>query len=151
MEKIGFIGLGSIGKPMCKRLIGAGYDVTVHDIRQEVQEELVRMGAKGASSPRQMAQTCGIIVSMVRNDSETEQIMTGPDGIMAGMPPGVLIVLMSTISPSLCKRMNDEVSMKGGSVIDAAVSGSLKGAEEGSLTIMAGGDKRDFDRGRPLI
>jgi 3-hydroxyisobutyrate dehydrogenase-like beta-hydroxyacid dehydrogenase len=154
MEKIGFIGLGIMGKPMCKRLINAGYDVTVYVRRKEVQEELVKMGAKAVDSPREMAKTCSMIITMVRNDKETEEVVEGRDGIICEPLDGVLLVLMSTISPGLCKRLSMVVSKKGGSVIDAPVSGAsggAKGSAEGTLTIMVGGDKHNFERSLPVL
>jgi 2-hydroxy-3-oxopropionate reductase len=154
MEKIGFIGLGIMGKPMCVRLINAGYDITLYDKRKEALEELVKMGAKGVDSPQKMVKTSSMIIIMVRDDKDTEEVVEGPDGIINEPLDGVLLVLMSTISPGLCKRLSLVVSKKGGSVIDAPVSGASGGppsAAEGTLTIMVGGEKRDFERSLPVL
>ncbi len=154
MEKIGFVGLGIMGKPMCKRLINAGYDVTVYDKRKEALDDLIEMGAKRVDYPREMAKTCSMIIVMVRNDKDTEEVVEGPDGIIHEPLDGMLLVLMSTISPSLCKRLSIVLSKKGASVIDAPVSGSsggVPGATEGTLTIMVGGEKPDFERSLPVL
>ena len=151
IEKVGFIGLGNMGKPMAKRLVNAGYDVTVYDIRKEAQDELVKMGATGVSSAQEVAKACSTIITMVWDDSETEEVIAGKNGIIGEPLNGMLIILMGTISIGLCRKMASIVSRKGGSVVDAPVSGAAKRAEEGTLSIMVDGDKHDFERCLPVL
>ena len=150
-NKVGFIGLGNIGIPMSKRLVTMGYDLTVHNRSKEAQDELVKMGAKGVASNREVAENCTLIISLVRDDTQTEEVIVGKDGIITGIQPGTLIIIGSTVSPGLCQRMAKVMSEKGGSLIDAGVSGGTLRAADGTLTIMVGGDKKDYDRALPIL
>lgn len=151
MEKVGFIGLGNLGKPMAKRLVTMGCDLTVYDIKEEPLNELVEMGAKGVASARQVAETCKLIIITVMDEAETEEVILGKDGIITTMKPGTVIAIMGTVSPRLCKRMDTEVAKKGSSVIDSPVSRGPGAPEVGTLTIMVGGRKQDYDRCLPVL
>jgi len=151
MEKVGFIGLGSLGMPMAKRLIHKGCDLTVYDIKKEQQAELIELGAKGAESSRQVAESCRLIFIAVMSEAETEDVILGEDGILSGMRPDTIIAVMGTVSPDLSKRMDVEAAKKGGSVLDTPVSRGPGAPEAGTMTIFVGGSKQDFDRCLPVL
>ncbi len=139
--KIGFIGLGEMGKGMAKNLVKKGFDLTVFDVREEPVTELVQMGAKKAGSPKEMAAVCDVVFSMVRDDAQTVDVIQGKDGVLQNIKSGSTIVISSTVSPSLCQRIAKEAAKKGVGVLDAPVSGAKAGAEGGTLTLMIGGDE----------
>ena len=138
--KVGFLGLGEMGKGMAKNLITRGCDLTVFDVREEPVNELKQMGAKTAGTPSDLAAASEVIFTMVRDDAQTEEVMWGKDGILEGIKSGSTIIIVSTASPSLCQRLAKEAGKNGVGVLDAPVSGAKAGAEAGTLTLMIGGD-----------
>ncbi|MBN1685413.1 MAG: NAD(P)-dependent oxidoreductase [Spirochaetales bacterium] len=146
MERIGFVGLGIMGKPMAKNLLKAGYDLTFYARRSEVIREMEAAGGKTAKSSKAVAEMTDIIVTIVTADAEVREVILGPDGVLEGASKGKLIVDMSTISPLTIREVADIASRKGVHVMDAPVSGGEPGAVAGTLTIIAGGDKQDFQR-----
>jgi 3-hydroxyisobutyrate dehydrogenase len=150
-DKIGFIGLGIMGKGMCKNLLKAGHPVVVFDLRSEPMKEVEALGATSARSPKEVAQLSEFVFSMVYNDSQTEAVFFGEDGLLQGATKGSTVIITSTISPLLCKRIAKEADKKGISVIDAPVSGAPMGAEAGTLSIMVGGKEEVLERCRPLL
>jgi 3-hydroxyisobutyrate dehydrogenase-like beta-hydroxyacid dehydrogenase len=155
--KVGFIGLGEMGKPMARNLIKNGYKLTLcGHIRKGPIEELKSLGAIVADSPEELAEANDVIVVMVRNIPQTEEVMLGEGvwkgkGIWQGAKEGSIIVLCSTLKPSYCRRLAEEGKKKGVFVLDGPVSGGFPQADAGTLTFMVGGDKEAFDRCRPIF
>src|ERR687896_1010301 len=151
-EKIGFIGLGIMGRPMAKNLMDAGYELVVHNRSPEKAEELAKEGnATAAGSPREVAQACDIVIAMLPDSPDVEAVVAGEGGVLEGIRDGALLVDMSTISPVVTKELSEKVREKGASMLDAPVSGGDVGAIEGALSIMVGGSEEDFERAKPLF
>jgi 2-hydroxy-3-oxopropionate reductase len=151
-EKVGFIGLGIMGRPMAKNLMEAGYELVVHNRSPEKAEELAKEGnATAAASPGQVAQACDIVITMLPDSPDVEAVVAGEGGVLEGIRDGALLVDMSTISPVITKELSQKVREKGASMLDAPVSGGDVGAIEGALSIMVGGSEEDFERARPLF
>ena len=151
LKKVGFIGLGEMGSPMTKNLLNKRFDLTVFDVRKEAVDELRELGAKASGSPQELAKTSDVIISMVRDDAQTREIFHGNNGIWKGAKKGALILLTSTIDPSHVKQLAAEGLEKGVKVLDTPVSGMRTGAEAGTLTVMVGGDKADFEKCLPIF
>lgn len=149
--KVGFIGLGIMGKPMAENLIRAGYPLTVFNRTRSKTESLSKLGAAVADSPAQLAADSEIIIIIVSDSPDVEAVMTGPNGVAEGIRPGSIVVDMSTVSPELERQLNKLLMEKGCSLVDAPVSGGDTGAQQGTLAIMAGGEQASFDRVRPLF
>lgn len=148
---IGFIGVGIMGRPMAKNLLSGGYDLVVHDINREPVEELVRLGATEAFSPREVAARSEVIITMLADSPDVELVALGADGIMEGIRPGSIYVDMSTISPTVAAKTAEAGAKKGVKVLDAPVSGGDVGAQDGSLSIMVGGDEETFNAVLPIF
>jgi len=144
--KIGFIGIGNMGRPMSINLIKAGHELTVHDIREEATEGPVRMGARAAGSPREVAESSDIVMTSLPSSEALEEVALGEDGVLEGAARGCILVDTSTVSPSTIRRVADVARGRGVEVLDAPVSGGVAGAEAGSLTVMVGGDRAVFER-----
>jgi 2-hydroxy-3-oxopropionate reductase len=145
-ERIGFIGLGIMGKPMAENLIKAGYALTVYDVVPGPVNELVKAGASAGLSPKDVAQKSNIIITMLPNSPEVEAVLTCEDGLLDGIKPGAIYLDMSSIDPIVTKRLSDEVSKKGAVMLDAPVSGGQPKAIDATLSIMVGGPKEAFER-----
>jgi 2-hydroxy-3-oxopropionate reductase len=150
-EVIGFIGLGIMGKPMALNLMKAGHHLVVNSRSRKPVDEVVAAGATAASSPAEVARTASIIITMVPDTPDVELVLTGPNGILSELKPGTVVIDMSTISPVVTKRLSGMVAAKGGSMLDAPVSGGEIGAKNATLTIMVGGDEKTFERARPIL
>ena len=150
-QVIGFIGLGIMGRPMARNLVKAGHSLVVHDIIRDPVDELVKAGAKPGSSPREVAAQSDILITMLPNSPEVELVALGKDGIIEGARSGLLYADMSTISPIVSQKVGTALAGKGVRMLDAPVSGGEKGAIDGVLSIMVGGDKAVFDRVLPLF
>ena len=150
-ERIGFIGLGLMGKPMARNLMKAGYTVTVHNRSRPAVDELAAEGATPAGSPREVAERSDVIIMIVPDSPDVEAVVLGPDGIAEGAREGSLIIDMSTIAPAVATQVAQAVAERGIRMLDAPVSGGDKGAIAGTLSIMVGGDKADFDRAMPIF
>ncbi len=151
MDKIGFVGLGIMGKPMAKNLLKAGYDLTFYARRPEVIQEMKAAGGKPAASSKAVAEVTDIVVTIVTADAQVREVILGPDGVLEGASEGKLIVDMSTISPLTIREVAGVAAEKGVRVMDAPVSGGDTGAIAGTLTIIAGGEKADFERCRGIF
>jgi 2-hydroxy-3-oxopropionate reductase len=149
--KIGFIGLGIMGKPMARNLMKAGYPIVVHNRSRGKVEELVKEGASAAVSAKEVAAEVDVIITMLPNSPDVELVALGPDGIKAGARSGQLFIDMSTINPVVSQRIGHDLSAIGVAMVDAPVSGGEKGAIEATLSIMAGGDPKDFERALPIF
>jgi len=150
-ENIGFIGLGVMGKPMAKHLITKGHHVTVYNRSRPAVDELVAAGATAASSPADVARQSSIVITMVPDTPDVEQVITGPDGILTAMQPNTIVIDMSSISPVATKRLASVVASKGGTMLDAPVSGGEIGAINAALSIMVGGDAAAFAKVKPVL
>ena len=149
--RIGFIGLGIMGKPMARNLIKAGFPVTVHNRSRAKVEELVKDGASRASSPREIAAASDIVITMLPNSPDVELVALGPGGIKEAARAGQLFIDMSTINPIVSQKIAKELAPLGVAMVDAPVSGGEKGAIDATLSIMAGGEPADFERALPVF
>jgi 2-hydroxy-3-oxopropionate reductase len=150
-SRVGFIGLGIMGKPMAINLMTAGFPLVVHNRSRASVEELARRGATAAASPREVASKSDIIITMLPDSPDVELVALGPDGIKEGGRAGQLMIDMSTINPLVSQKIAQEMSSVGIAMLDAPVSGGEKGAIDGALSIMAGGDVDQFERAAPLF
>jgi 3-hydroxyisobutyrate dehydrogenase len=150
--RLGFIGLGLMGKPMTLRLLAAGYAVSVWNRSREKLVPLLEKGARAADSPAAVARAADIVLMCVTDQDAAESVLFGPDGIAAGGAPGKLVVDFSSIAPAsaraFAERLARECAM---GLVDAPVSGGTIGAEQGTLAIMAGGRPEHIERARPVV
>lgn len=151
MLKVGFIGLGAMGKPMAANLLKAGYPLTVHDVVPAAVAELAALGAATAATPRDLAAASEVIITMLPNSAIVEAVVAGPDGLLAGSRPGQIIVDMSSVTPGHTKKMAALAAAKEVEYLDAPVSGGVAGATAGSLTIMAGGKGEALELCLPVL
>jgi 2-hydroxy-3-oxopropionate reductase len=140
-----------MGRPMARNLLKAGYSLVVHSRSQGPVEEIVKAGAKAAGSPKDVAAQCDVLITMLPNSPDVEQVALGPNGIVEGARPGLIFADMSTISPIVSQKVAKALAAKGVSMLDAPVSGGEKGAIEGALSIMVGGDKAVFETVLPIF
>jgi 3-hydroxyisobutyrate dehydrogenase len=151
MKKIGFIGLGLMGSGMSMNLVKAGFPVTVWNRTASKMESLLEAGAKGAGSPKEVAENSDIVVSIVTDSQDVEEVILGPEGAIHGARPGAVVIDMSTISPSVTRRIAKELGEKGVRMLDAPVSGGAIGARDGTLSIMVGGEDETFQECLPIF
>jgi len=151
VERIGFIGLGIMGKPMARNLMKAGYEVTVYDIVGEAVEELATDGAKTAPSCEEVAAVTDTIITMLPDSADSEKVILGPGGVLEGARPGAIVIDMSSIAPSVSQKISAECSKKSVEFRDAPVSGGEPGAVNGTLAIMVGGNQDIFDNCNDLL
>src|SRR4051794_10755827 len=151
-EKLGYLGLGMMGLPMARRLVKAGYDVTVWNRSPGKSAALVEAGANPATNPRGVADAASTLFMCLTDADAVEQVVFGPDGISAASGVGKVIVDFSSIHPDAARGIATRLKMANGmGWIDAPVSGGTMGAEEGTLAVMAGGDAADIERARPYV
>jgi 2-hydroxy-3-oxopropionate reductase len=150
-QAIGFIGLGIMGRPMARNLLKVGHSLVVHSRSRGPVEETVKAGAKAAGSPKDVAAQCDVLITMLPNSPEVEQVALGPNGIVEGARRGLIFIDMSTISPIVSQKIGKALEAKGVAMLDAPVSGGEKGAIDGALSIMVGGDKAVFERVLPIL
>ena len=139
--RVGFIGLGLMGKPMAGHIVRAGYALTVHNRSQAAVDELVKMGACAATSSRAVAVDSDVVITMLPDSPDVEAVVSGADGILAGARPGLIHVDMSTIAVTATRRIAELEAEQGVIHVDAPVSGGDIGAKNATLTIMVGGDE----------
>ncbi len=144
--KIGFIGLGIMGKPMVYNLLKAGHEIVAYDVIQENVDKVVEKGAVAAASSKDVASQCNIIITMLPNSPHVKEVVLGKDGVLEGAASGTILIDMSSIAPLSSKEICEACAEKGVKMIDAPVSGGEPKAIDGSLSIMVGGDKEVFDR-----
>jgi 2-hydroxy-3-oxopropionate reductase len=149
--RIGFIGLGIMGRPMAKNLVRAGFDLAVYNRSQSPRAELAAAGARLASSPAEAARDAEVVITMVTDSADVEEVCLGPSGVIEGTKHSAIVVDMSTISPEVTRRIGRSLADRGAGMLDAPVSGGEEGAVAGSLSIMVGGDARDLERVRPAL
>jgi len=149
--KIGFIGLGIMGRPMSKNLIRAGFDVTVYNRSRPAMDELAAFGAKTAASPKEVAERSDVVITIVSDTPDVQQVMMGPNGVLEGAHEGLICIDMSTISPKATREIAAQAAKRGVHALDAPVSGGEKGAIEGTLSIMVGGEAAIFEKCMPVF
>jgi 2-hydroxy-3-oxopropionate reductase len=150
-ERVGFVGLGIMGKPMATNLMDAGYKLTVHNRSPEKANELGEAGATVAKSPKEVAENTDIIITMLPDSPQVSEVVAGEGGVLEGITEGSLVIDMSTISPVVTEELSEAIKEKGASMLDAPVSGGDVGAIEGTLSIMVGGEEADFHKAKPLF
>lgn len=150
-ETIGFIGLGVMGRPMAGHLLAKGFPLVVHNRSRPAVHALVARGAREAASAAEVASLATVVITMVPDTPDVEQVIAGSDGVLSRMQPGTSVVDMSSISPVATRKLAAMVAAKGGTMLDAPVSGGEIGAVNASLSIMVGGDRETFARLRPVF
>jgi 2-hydroxy-3-oxopropionate reductase len=151
MKKVGFIGLGIMGKPMAKNLVKAGFSLVVYDVRKETMEELVKAGASRANSSREVAEQADVIIIMVPDSPEVREVVQGKNGLLEGVKAGSVVIDMSSINPLASQEIAKELKRKGVEMLDAPVSGGEPGAVQGTLAIMVGGEERVFNESFAIL
>ena len=144
--RVGFIGLGIMGKPMAKNLLKAGYDLVVADLNQEAVAELAAAGAQTAANGAGVAEACQVVITMVPNSPHVRAAVLGENGVAQGAKPGTVLVDMSSIDPTESKAIGAELAKKGIEMLDAPVSGGEPKAIDGTISVMVGGKRELFDR-----
>jgi 2-hydroxy-3-oxopropionate reductase len=148
--KIGFIGLGVMGRPMAAHLIDAGHALTINRVKP-VSQFLVEKGATAADTPKAVAEASEVVILMVPDTPDVEKVLFGEDGVAEGLSAGKLVIDMSSISPVATKDFARRIEAKGCHYLDAPVSGGEVGAKNAALTIMVGGKPEAFERAKPLF
>ncbi|MBM0742761.1 2-hydroxy-3-oxopropionate reductase [Phormidium sp. CLA17] len=151
MERIGFIGLGLMGKPMAKNLLKAGYAVTVFNRSRGAMNEMAILGAQLANSPSLVAQQSDVVLTCLPDSPDVEGVVLGENGILSGSRPGMLYIDHSTIAPATSRKLYDTLKTISINALDAPVSGGDIGAQQGTLSIMVGGDEAAFQRSLPIL
>jgi 2-hydroxy-3-oxopropionate reductase len=151
MTVVGFIGLGIMGRPMAVNLVRAGFDVIGHSRRPESAGDLVAAGGRAAGSVAEVAAAAEIVVLMLPDSPDVELVVLGEDGLLAHSRPGQMLIDMSTVTPQTEATVAEAAAARGVRVLDAPVSGGEKGAIDGTLSIMVGGEPEDFAHARPVL
>jgi 3-hydroxyisobutyrate dehydrogenase len=149
--RVGFVGTGTMGQPMVGNLIKHGHAVTAYDVAPAALDAAVELGATRATSAAEAARGHEVVITMLPSSPQVEAAYLEPGGVLEGGGPGVLCVDMSTIEPAVSRRVAAVAKSRGVRVLDAPVSGGLRGAIEGTLTIMVGGEARDLEDARPVL
>ena len=148
---IGFIGMGHMGSHMARKLLDAGYHLTVYDRTKDRAQELGQRGALVAQTPKDLAANCDLVMVCVTDDQAQEHVMLGQDGALAGVREGSVIIDLSTVSPGASRRLYKAAQEKGVAMIDSAVSGSVPQVEQGSLVIFVGGEQEIYQECKPIL
>jgi len=151
MQKIGFAGIGLMGQQMTRRLLLAGFPLTVWNRTQDKARDILSAGATWADSPKTLAQACDVVITMVTDSAASEEVICGQNGVLEGAHPGMLLIDMGSIAPEMSRSIADRAKAKGVPMLDAPVTGAPKVASEGKLGIMAGGPKETFDACLPIF
>jgi 3-hydroxyisobutyrate dehydrogenase-like beta-hydroxyacid dehydrogenase len=151
MAKLGFVGLGVMGGNMAARLLGKGHQVTGYNRTKSKAEWLISRGMKWSNTPREVSAGSDFTFSMVTNSAALQSIAEGPDGLLAGLGPGKILIDMSTVSPSVSRAIAAKVREKGADMIDSPVSGSVTTLQEGKLSVMVGGRRETFEKAKPIL
>jgi 2-hydroxy-3-oxopropionate reductase len=151
MGKIGFIGLGIMGKPMAKNLLKAGKSLVVFDVVASAVDELVKDGAEKAASPAAVAAAADIVITMLPNSPHVREVVSGPNGVLSVVKEGQIVVDMSSIAPLVSRELCGLIEAKGADMIDAPVSGGQEKAEKGTLAIMVGGREEVYNKVKDVL
>jgi 3-hydroxyisobutyrate dehydrogenase len=149
--KLGYIGIGLMGRPMTLRLLAAGHEVTVWNRSRDKLAAVLEKGARAADSPAAVARAAEIVMMCVTDQHAVEEVLFGGDGVVAGAKPGLVIVDFSSIAPASAREFASKLETRGIGLVDAPVSGGTAGAEKGTLAIMAGGRAEHVERVRPVV
>ncbi len=149
--KVGFIGVGYMGRHMARNICKAGHDLTVFDIRKEAAQELIELGAVWADTPSEVASRSEVIFTSLPRPENVEEVVVGEGGILSGASEGTAIFDLSTTDPDTIYRVSSIAASKGVTVLDAPVSGGTSGAEDGSLCVMVGGNRATYDSYEPVL
>ena len=149
--KIGFIGLGIMGKPMARNLLKAGYEVVCYDIIRQNVDALASSGAEAAASSKAVAERCPIVITMLPNSPHVKEAVLGADGVLEGAKAGTILIDMSSIAPLASQEIAKACEQKGVKMIDAPVSGGEPKAIDGTLSIMVGGDEAVFQSVKDIL
>jgi 2-hydroxy-3-oxopropionate reductase len=149
--KIGFIGLGIMGKPMSKNLLKAGYELIVMDRNEEAVGEVAAAGARSAATPKDVAAQSDIVITMLPNSPHVKEVVLGENGIIEGAKQGAVVIDMSSIAPLVSREVGAKLAEKGVAFLDAPVSGGEPKAIDGSLSVMVGGNQEIFDKCYPVM
>jgi 2-hydroxy-3-oxopropionate reductase len=149
--KIGFIGLGIMGKPMSRNLLKAGYELVVMDRNPEVVKAVAADGAATAGTPKAVAEKTDVVITMLPNSPEVRDVVLGRDGLIHGVRPGAALIDMSSIAPLVAREIGERLKERGVEMLDAPVSGGEPKAIDGTLSVMVGGKKEIFDRYYPVM
>jgi 3-hydroxyisobutyrate dehydrogenase len=149
--KIGFIGTGAMGQPMLANLVRKGHGVCAYDVAESALAAAVKLGATRAPSAADAARGAELVITMLPSSSHAESVYLGAGGVLEGVAAGRLCIDMSTIDPSVSRRIAEAVNRRGARFLDAPVSGGVPRAEDGTLAIMVGGDARDVEEARPVL
>lgn len=150
-ERVGFIGLGIMGRPMARNLLSAGFPLTVHSRSPGPIDELVAAGASRADGPAELAASSDVMITMLPDTADVEDVITGPGGVIEGARAGSLVIDMSSIDPEPTRAMAAALAARDVSMLDSPVSGGQQGAIDAALSIMVGGDEAAFERARPVF
>mgnify|MGYP001338059823 CR=1 FL=1 len=151
MLKVGYIGLGLMGKPMAANILKAGFPLMVHNRSRAAVDELTALGALAASSPKEVAAWADVVLTNLPDSPDVEKVALGDNGVLAGGHPGLIFIDHSTIKPATARKVAAGLAKGGIAALDAPVSGGQIGAINGSLTIMVGGDAAALERARPVL
>ena len=151
MEKLGFIGVGIMGKPMAKNLIDADYKIIAYDINEAALNEVVEYGAQKGFSVKEVAQQCDIILTMLPDSPDVQAVVLGKDGLIEGVREGQILIDMSSIAPLVSREVAEKLKKKGVDMLDAPVSGGQEKAEAGTLAFMVGGDEKVFAKCKKIL
>ena len=151
MTKIGFIGLGIMGKPMSKNLIKAGYQLIVSDFNKDAVKELESLGAEVANTPKEIAEKADIVITMLPNSPNVKQVALGENGLIEGAREGLVYIDMSSIAPAASQEVYKVLIEKGVDMIDAPVSGGEPKAIDGTISVMVGGKEEVFNKVKPVL
>jgi 3-hydroxyisobutyrate dehydrogenase-like beta-hydroxyacid dehydrogenase len=149
--KIGFIGIGQMGRHMARHILEAGYELVVYDIVKECAAELLKKGAGWGDSPAEVASDCRMVFASLPTPQHVEEVVNGANGLRKGWQKGDIFVDMSTNSPTVIRRIAQEAATLEVAVLDAPVSGGTTGADKGTLAIMVGGDAAALEKARPVL
>lgn len=148
---IGFIGIGDMGTPMSHNLLKDGYRLVVYDLREKAIEDLVKAGAERASSPQDVASRSSVAITMLPSSAEVEAVVLGSEGVIEGAESGNIVIDMSSSYPTSTRMVWERLAANGIRMLDAPVSGGTKGAREGTLSIMIGGEEKDYEECLPIF
>ncbi len=149
--KIGFVGLGNMGAPMCRNLLKHGHTLKVYDVVPELVRKLAQQGVEAGASAADCAKGVDLLVTMLPSSPHVRTVYQGADGVLASVAPGMLLVDCSTIDPLTAREVAMDAKAKGCRMVDAPVSGGVGGAEAATLTFMVGGEAADFEAARPVL
>jgi 2-hydroxy-3-oxopropionate reductase len=150
-KRIGFVGLGLMGKPMVRNLMQSGFDLIVHNRSRAAVDQLVSEGADPDASPKEAAASADVIITMLPEDSHVTEVVSAADGVIESIRQDAVLVDMSTISPTTARKLAEMVASRRAHMLDAPVSGGVEAAAEGNLTIMVGGKAEIFERVLPVF